>query len=137
MRTSARVAILGVMMMAAESNSHGSGWTRFGKEQGLPDDAVRALCVDGTGRLWVGMLDGGIAVLDGEGFKVVGADKIGTPHVRDMAWSTRGEVWAATDEGAARIKGDQVEWMPLGTPGLQSSDLVQVVADVGGRTWLF
>ena len=126
----------GVLMMAGNAVSAEPGWTRYGLEQGLPSLAVQSLAVDGAGRLWVGMLGGGLAVFDGARFSAYEPQLVGTPHVRGLAWSPRGELWAATDAGAVRIAGSQTQWMKAGTPGLLTADLLRVIPDVGGKTWL-
>lgn len=135
-RLRAALLLLGVLSMTAKDLGAAGIWTRFGKDEGLPDDAVRALALDGQGRLWVGLLDGGLAVRAGERFEPFQASVLGTPHVRGLSWSAAGEMWAATDEGAARIKGSELQWMPRGTPGLVSADLVDVVPQAAGRAWL-
>src|SRR5262249_33957310 len=121
-RCSGMGLLFGVLAMASLEADAAPGWTRFGKGQGLPDEAVRSLCFDAGGRLWAGTVDGGLAVLDGQRFSGFRPDLLGTPHVRSLALNARGELWAATDAGAARIADGAADWMPAGTPGLASAD---------------
>jgi hypothetical protein len=133
----APVAVMaGILSMAGTTAKAAQDWTRYGKEQGLPDEAVRALCLDGEGRLWAGLLAGGLAVYDGTRFVAHEPARLGTPHVRSLAWSRRGELWAATDAGALRVSAGPAERLDAGHPGLLSADLDLVVPDVAGKTWL-
>jgi two component regulator with propeller domain len=137
MARSALAAVLaGVLSMTANGARSAEVWTRYGKEQGLPDDAVRSLCLDGKRRLWAGTLGGGLAVFDGARFAAYEPALLGTPHVRHLALGQHGEIWAATDAGAARIAEGKPDWMKAGTPGLLSADLLRVFPDVAGKTWL-
>jgi hypothetical protein len=123
------------MGMLFGGEAAGEGWQRLGRGQGLPDEAVRALALDGDGRLWAGTLAGGLAVREGGGLRALAEPGMQAAFVRDLALSARGEVWAATDRGAVRIAGGKAEVLGPGSEGLVSGDLLRI-AEAGARTWL-
>ena len=45
-------------------------WTQFTTQDGLGDDNGYALCCDHLGRIWAGQLNHGVAVFNGETWKI-------------------------------------------------------------------
>ncbi len=76
----------------------------------LPSSPVSSLLIDGRGRLWVGTLGGGVAVLTGRDsrgrprFRRIGvADGLPTLNIGKLLADSAGRVWASTDDGLAVI----------------------------------
>ena len=76
-------------------------WTQFTTQDGLGDDNGYAICCDRLGRVWVGQLNHGVAVFNGETWKTY--DVLDGPlgeRVFDIACCpTDGDVWLATSAG--------------------------------------
>ena len=79
-------------------------WTQFTTQDGLGDDHGYAICCDRLGRVWVGQLNHGVAVFNGETWKTY--DVLDGPlgeRIFDIACCpTDGDVWLATSAGLSR-----------------------------------
>ncbi|HZX27395.1 MAG TPA: two-component regulator propeller domain-containing protein [Telluria sp.] len=77
---------------------------------GLSAAYVNAVLVDRKSRLWVGTFGGGVALLEGRGadgkprFRRIGeAQGLPSPNIVKLLEDRRGNVWASTDNGYAKI----------------------------------
>jgi len=106
-------------------NSHGSCiggksglWLRKGSAKrwlaarlgGLPANDISTIAVDGA-RLWIGMFDHGVAVMENGVIRTVGAGVI-TSHVNRIAvekpGTAKARVWVATANGLFQIRGKNI-----------------------------
>lgn len=88
------------------------GWTQFTTKDGLGDDCVYALAVDGSNRVWAGHLNHGVSVYNGDKWRNYGLIEgpLGD-RVFAIAISPKdGDVWMATDMGLARYSEKRVDW---------------------------
>lgn len=108
---------------------------------------VQVLLVDRSDRLWVGVEDGGLSVMDAErtGFAHfgVGTDGVGlrTPHVFALAEAPDGAIWVGNyDGGLHRVDatGTRLErWPPVGGEGpLPDPNVYALRFDSAGWLWV-
>jgi len=87
-------------------------WTQFTTKDGLGDNNGYAICEDRLGRIWVGLLNHGVAVFNGESWKTY--DVLEGPfgeRVFDLAVSPiDGDVWMATSAGLSRYSESKDNW---------------------------
>ncbi len=102
---------------------------------GLPDNAVRALCADGRGRLWAGTQNG-VAVIDRETVvRVMGeADGLPSPRVNGLASDLAGRVWIGT-EGGLVVAPDDAACHRVPIPEVETCMVRYVYRDPRGRIW--
>ncbi len=104
----------------------------------LSAGGIISLARDSRGRIWLGRVTGGVAVMEGDSIRVIGPDMGGSDQtVWDMRESADGTMWVGTNgDGVLRIKGDSVRRMTV-RDGLASNFIWQVLVDSRGDTWLF
>ncbi|MDR3109682.1 MAG: hypothetical protein LBU65_08350, partial [Planctomycetaceae bacterium] len=85
---------------------------QFTRKDGLGDDNAYALAIDKVGRLWVGHLNSGVSVFNGERWKNydVVDGPIGERIFDIQTCPTDGDVWIATSAGITRYKINADEW---------------------------
>lgn len=128
--------------------------------QGLPDATVRAVAVDGTGRVWVGT-ERGIAYIFSPGAAFGGDASLATPQwpivvgadgddeadyllrdvrVTDMATDPAGRVWVATTSGAYLLnaEGNDIDRSITSADSPLPTDVIDRIAvdPVSGRVYL-
>ena len=132
----------------------GTGGVWIGTDQGLAHwtggrisatrhDALSTMGIismarDSRGRLWLGRLEGGIAILTGDSIRFMGAADGATDQtVWALREDARGRMWAATNgDGALRIDDAGVRRFTM-KEGLASDFIWQVQPDARGDVWLF
>ncbi len=89
------------------------GWKHFTVANGLSDDRVTALSIDGRGNLWVGTA-AGLDRFHGGSIRAYRlADGIPTSPIRRVLSDRRGWVWVATEDGELlRKRGEGFERIP-------------------------
>jgi len=132
---------LPVMAAAAE-------WTTFtAQNSGLPDNTVKAICVDGYGRLWFGT-NNGLALFDGStwrSFKTASTNSLLAANaINDLVYqnSPSGkQLWVATMNGVSMLdisaKNDIVFSIPYRTnnSSLVSNTVNALAVDPGHIRW--
>ncbi len=111
-------------------------FSRFGREQGLPDNPVYTLHVDRQGRLWVGTFGAGLAYWTGDRFALIGTrDGLPREHVRAVFEDSAGAMWVGTDGGGlTRVVDGRVErGHPI--PELSSKVIWTIAQDRQGAMW--
>ncbi|HEX6053671.1 MAG TPA: two-component regulator propeller domain-containing protein [Gemmatimonadaceae bacterium] len=99
---------------------------------------VISMALDHAGRLWLGRIAGGIAILHGDSVRVLGPNEGASDQtIWDLQSDAQGRIWAATNgDGALRIDGHRVRRYTT-RDGLASNFIWQILGDSRGRVWLF
>ncbi|MBQ9660934.1 MAG: response regulator [Bacteroidales bacterium] len=114
-------------------------WTR--QEGHLPDDLVRALYLDGVGRLWLGFYGQGLAVYDA-GMQLLArydaSSGLLSDTVNDLFGDSRGRVWAATTAGLVRFDAGPggISAVLTAADGLPDENVRALEEDGAGRLWM-
>jgi ligand-binding sensor domain-containing protein len=127
---------------------------KFTTADGLADNAVRAIAVDGAGRLWFGTDGGGVSVLDDGGAPFdksddawatfTTADGLASSDVQAIAVDGAGRLWFGTDGGGVSVLDDggtpfdeaDDAWATFTTAdGLAGNDIWAIAVDGAGRLW--
>jgi ligand-binding sensor domain-containing protein/signal transduction histidine kinase len=106
-------------------------------EDGLPRNAIEALCQTRDGFLWVGT-PSGLARFDGVRFEVF--DTLSTPEIandncRSLAEDTEGGLWVATDNGLLRWKDHRFQRFGVAN-GLPHAETRSVWPSRAGGIWI-
>jgi len=128
-------------------------WTTFTDAEGLADNEVRAIAVDGGGQLWFGTSNGGLSVLDNGGTPFDKGDDTWTTFtesdgladntVRAIAVDGGDQLWFGTsggvsvlDHGSTPFYKDNDTWATFtDADGLADNGVCAIVVDDGGRLW--
>lgn len=104
----------------------------------ISEGGIVSLARDLRGRIWLGRVTGGVAIMEGDSIRVIGPDRGGSDQtIWDMRESADGTMWVGTNgDGVLRIKDDSVRRMTV-RDGLASNFIWQVLVDSRGDTWLF
>lgn len=104
----------------------------------LTRPGVISMARDRRGRLWLGRVAGGVAILDGNAVRVIGPAEGGSDQtIWDLQQDAQGRMWAATNgDGVLRIDDAGVRRFTT-HDGLASNFVWQVLGDSRGRVWLF
>ena len=106
------------------------------REQGLPQNAVRALAQTRDGYLWVGS-DEGVARFDGVRFVSFGLrDGLGSGPVRVILEDSRGTLWIGTGGGGLTRSQDGRFTVYTRQQGLPSDSITALGQDNEGRLWV-
>ena len=143
-----------IWVSARGSNSESIGLSRMrkgessfhpmGSDEGLPDGKSPAsFAEDASGNIWMGFYEGGMAVFDGQKFRLFDRND-GLPpngHVADIQIDAKGTIWLATSaQGLFRIK-DAYSVAPRFEPIVFAGDSVSsnirtITQDGFGRLYL-
>jgi ligand-binding sensor domain-containing protein len=110
-------------------------WENFAAANGLPNDHVYAVLVDGP-RIWAGT-DNGLGLFEGGKWKVFRpSDGLAHQAVLGLALDKRtGDVWAATLGGLSRISAGRIDSFTQLNSGLPN-DVVYNVGVLGDYVWV-
>lgn len=114
-------------------------WTQFTTADGLGDDIIYAVAVDRLNRVWVGHLNHGVSVWNGQKWQNYGL--INGPlgeRVFDIEVSpVDGDVWMATDAGLARYSEQGEAWSYYTrADGLPSDQISCIAFDQSGGIYV-
>jgi len=125
--------------------SHGAAlyrdgrWYSYTRAQGLGDDWVAALAVDGASRVWFGTFGGGLTLLDGENWQTYTAANSGLAGNWVSALSTDGEgrLWCGT-WGAGLSLFDHGHWQTYSSSNspLPADYVTALAAAPDGTLWV-
>lgn len=107
----------------------------YGPAQGLGQSQAQALLQDRRGYLWIGTAGGGLDRFEGQRFENY-STRNGLPSnlVNAIAEDGDGAIWAATDEGVARLRNGT--WRTFGeADGLPSARAHAIFASVEHGVW--
>lgn len=116
------------------SAPQGKAYTHFTRKDGLGDDDAYALACDGAGRVWVGTLNHGVSVYNGQAWKTYGIAG-GLPGVHVVALAvcpTDGDVWGATEAGLFRFSPASDSWKTYTRADGLPSDAATALAFTAG-----
>ena len=114
-------------------------WTQFTAKDGLGDDCIYALAADKAGRVWAGHLNHGVSVFNGDKWRNYGImdGPLGARVYAIATCPADGDVWIATDCGAARYSIANDDWDYFTTAsGLPSNQVQSVAFDADGNIYL-
>jgi ligand-binding sensor domain-containing protein len=133
-------------------------WATFTTADGLADNGVEAIAVDGAGRLWFGTVGGGVSVLDHRGTPfdkgddtwatLTTADGLAGNNVHDIAVDGAGRLWATVygfnfggvsvlDDGGTPFDETDDAWATFTTAdGLYENYIGAIAVDGAGRLWV-
>ncbi len=105
-------------------------WTNFTAKNGLGDDNVYAICSDKLGRIWVGHLNHGVSVYNGESWKNYDVldGPIGERIFSIASDPVTGDIWIATSAGLTRYSIDHDTWSNTTRADALPSDQIQSLA---------
>ena len=126
--------VLTVTMAAAPANMPQFRWENFTTANGLPDNHVFCVLVDGD-RVWVGT-ENGLGVYEGGKWKIFRpADGLAHRVVLSLALDKRtGDLWAGTMGGLSRISAGRIDTFSQLNSGL-ANDIVYGVGVQGDYLW--
>lgn len=128
------LVLISVAAVAAPPDMPRYKWENFTTANGLPDDHIFCVLVDGK-RIWAGT-ENGVAVLEDGKWRTIGT-KEGLAHraVLSLALDKNtGEVWAGTMGGVSRISAGRVDSYTQLNSGL-ANDVVYNVGVNGDFVW--
>ncbi|MBN1145613.1 MAG: IPT/TIG domain-containing protein, partial [Anaerolineales bacterium] len=113
----------------------GAGWTVYDTSDGLADNYIGDLVIDGDGHVWAdGQTTSGVSEWDGAWSIHDSSD--GLPSsIQELAVDEQGRLWIGATRGAAvRQEGGWLLLQPANS-GLARNSIEGMAADGGGRVW--
>jgi len=106
--------------------------TALGARDGLPSDDVRSVLAGADGTLWIGTYLGLAGLRDGR--VVHGPPALGGIAIHALAEDRHGELWCATANGLAHVRGTEVE--RVGVDRLANREIRRILFDRDGNLWI-
>ncbi len=129
------VLLLAVHAFAATPDMPKYRWENFTTANGLPDNHVYCVLVDGN-RIWAGTENGLAKYEDGKWTVLRPADGLAHRAVLNLALDKRtGDLWVATMGGLSRVSAGRIDTFTQLNSGL-SNDVVYGVAVQGDYVWV-
>lgn len=129
--------VRGTAAPSPETGTLMGAFRRFTRQDGLPDNRVRALLADpaNPGRLWVGTFSGIAILRNGRLEETLDRSTgLGDERVQDLAAGRGGDVWIATENGLhLRREGRVVRYDTR--DGLPNPVLLSLTVDREGDVW--
>ncbi|MBD3267959.1 PAS domain S-box protein, partial [bacterium] len=117
-------------------------WRSFNKNDGLPSDFIRCVCVTKDGTVWVGT-DKGAGVFENESFSPRGINTLAGPSVRRIVEDVDGSLWFCCDAwpdtsaSAGLTVYKNQTWKTFTTQdGLPSNNVMNYFRDSQGRQFV-
>ena len=120
-------------------DSRKKSWEQFTSKDGLGDDCIYALAADKLGRIWVGHLNHGVSVYNGDKWQNYGVvdGPLGSRVFSIATCPTDGDVWIATEIGVARYSLANDDWDYFTTAsGLPANQIQAIAFDAKGNIFL-
>ena len=115
---------------------NGKELTRFDEKSELADRACQSILTDKQGRVWIGMLSGGVGLYEKGAFRSFGVSEgVARGTVLAILEDAKGAIWFSTSGGVSRIQNGRVTSITQDNAPLK--DLVPVlVEDLQGDIWV-
>ena len=112
-------------------------WTRYGKEEGLLHDHVKAILVESSERLWVGTQTGGLYVLEGGKFsRVRRGSGLKSSKITALFKDNKGVFWVGTDQGLFKSKNGKTFKSILEKDGLPNAQINTIAQPLPNEIWV-
>ncbi len=102
---------------------------------GLPDDFVRSLFIDGDGSIWAGTRRGLAHIVGSSIATYTQSNGLGSDLVGAIARDAQGTLWVATLHGLSRWRGDAFSNYTV-ADGLSSNIITDLYPDADGSLWI-
>jgi diguanylate cyclase (GGDEF)-like protein len=110
----------------------GGHFTRWGAEQGIPQELVLSLLEDRQGRVWAGTGGGGVLRLSGDRFvREPGTEAAAASSVRALAEDRDGTLWIGAEDGLYRLRGAELQRLTR-ADGLTDDRIMALAANADG-----
>ena len=110
-------------------------FSRFGSEQGLPNELVAVVAQDRQGKVWVGTDGGGLARLDGDRFTAITPQGALGKQVRAIVESPGG-LWVGSEAGLAHVTPDGKVDSYTEAQGLTHHSIRSLLLSRDGVLWI-
>jgi ligand-binding sensor domain-containing protein/signal transduction histidine kinase len=110
-------------------------FSRFGTNDGLAGNSIRAIHQGRDGSIWVGTMTGMSRLRSGV-FTTYGRKQgLSSEIVRALYEDRDGNLWIATGEGLNRLRAESMDTFPMPS-GLPNDSVRSICQDRGGRIWI-
>ena len=112
-------------------------WQTFSMQDGLPDDAISALCQSDEGLLWIGTASGHLTAFEGETFTVYSAqDGLPQGGIRTLITDADGALWFGMETGdLGRLYEGRLTLFST-QDGLPDASIQTLLFDDTGTLWI-
>jgi ligand-binding sensor domain-containing protein len=97
---------------------NGEGWTKYNKENGVPDTIIQNITLDSKNHLWMtlGNHNKGIAKFDGKNWKTFNTSNgLPTNNIYSIYTNESGKVWFAAPSGILEYHNNEWKMIPFAT----------------------
>lgn len=113
-----------------------SGFKKYGKGDGLPDNRVACLMEDRRGTLWIGT-EKGLCSFDGQGFTKFGSYAGFKLQVSSIVEDESGNLWLGSNSGGGLTRFDGQNYVNISeADGLISNTVYLLTVDNSGSLWI-
>lgn len=124
------------MLIGTETGLYASGKLH----NSIGNNKIRALCVDRTGILWVGLYDGGVVKCSRQLRPIANytADNGELPNntVNALLTDRKGNVWVGTNDGLVCFSSSGKKKVYQRSDGLSNTHIRSIIEDRQGRIWM-
>ena len=106
----------------------GENFFNYSIAEGLPQSQVFAICQDSSGYIWAGTNGGGVAIFDGQKFKLLTANNASLmpEYISVLYTSSDEKVWIGTMKGLFRYQNEKIqEVKPKNKSVLQFNSMIE------------
>ncbi len=112
-------------------------WRRYGKEQGVPEEAIARLLEDGNGAMWAAAGDSGLLRFDAEGGQWERVEfQREDARIVDISEMPDGRLWASGNNFILESRDGGKSWKTAASSGDGLDYPRRVVQDDAGRLWM-
>jgi len=107
----------------------------FGKDAGLPSNRGHAVAIDEAGRVWAGLLGGGLALWENGAWRVFDPEEYRyDPYVRTLYVDRDGSLLVGANRGVYRVANGEIK--PYGRVAMVAKEVNALARDGDGRLWV-
>jgi len=137
------LSVLLVMILVAYSgqlhaqNIQVSQWEHYTKANSpLPSDTVSAIGFDGSGRVWIGTMSDGLAVMNGSNWSVYNDfSKVPSNDISAITYAN-GSIWIGTSSGLTKTDGSSWTTFTTTNSGISDDGVWSIAQDNNHNLWL-